>query len=75
MGEIWELVVPSSVKILRSTPVVESYKDLRVDLKSWNGADLVRSDGYGGILFTEFARKWFAERWNRYMIFDEFPVT
>ncbi len=75
MGELWELVVPINVTVLRPTPIVSSYKDLRIDLKTWNGADLLRGKEYGGILFSKRARDWFAERYSRYVKFDPFSAA
>ena len=75
MGELWEIVVPSTVTILRPRSIVSSHKELRIDLSTWNGADLIRGNGYGSVLFSERASKWFAARWGRYVEFDEFPTT
>ena len=74
-GELWEIVVPCTVTIVRPRSIVSSYKELKIDLSTWNGADLVRGDGYGSILFSERARDWFSEHWGRYVKFDEFPTT
>jgi hypothetical protein len=75
LGELWEIVVPCTVTIVRPRSIVSSYKELKIDLSTWNGADLVRGDGYGSILFSERARDWFSEHWGRYVKFDEFPTT
>lgn len=75
LGELWEISVAPTATIMRPTPIVSSYKDLRLDLGSWNGEDLVRSSGYGSILFTERAQEWFSERWGEYIKFDQFPTT
>jgi|SRR5450631_3147276 hypothetical protein len=75
LGELWEIVVPSTAKILRPTSVVSSYKELRIDLTTWNGSDLFRGEGYGSILFSERARDWFRENWESYVQFDEFPAA
>jgi hypothetical protein len=56
LGALWELVVPATATVLRPKSVVGSYKDLLLDLSTWNGADLFRSDGHGSILFSERAR-------------------
>ena len=74
MGDLWELFVPETAKILRPKSIVDSYKELRLDLSTWNGTDLFRSDGYACILFTERARTWFTEQWEEYIEFDEFPT-
>jgi len=75
LGELWEIVVPSTATILRPRSVVSSDKELRIDLSTWNGSDLFRGEGYGSILFTGRARDWFSEHWERYVRFDEFPTT
>jgi hypothetical protein len=75
LGELWEIVVPSTATILRPRSVVSSYQELRIDLNTWNGSDLFRGEGYGSILFSENARDWFSKHWGRYVQFDEFPTT
>jgi hypothetical protein len=72
LGELWEIVVPFTATVLRPTSVVSSYKELRIDLSTWNGSDLFRGEGYGSILFSERARDWFSEHWGEYVRFDEF---
>jgi hypothetical protein len=75
MGELWELAVPINVEILRPTSIVNSYKDLRIDLRTWNGADLLRGEDYGGILFSQRAQDWFADCWGQYVTFDPFSAV
>jgi hypothetical protein len=75
LGDLWEVVVPATATIRRHRRIVNSYKELQLDLSTWNGADLFRSAGYGSILFTERARDWFVEKWGDYVEFDEFPTT
>ncbi|MGB7282081.1 MAG: hypothetical protein WBE13_07465 [Candidatus Acidiferrum sp.] len=75
MGELWEVVVPATATILRPQPVVRSYKELKLDMNTWNGSDLFRSAGYGSVLFTQRARDWFTEHWGEYVDFLEFPTT
>jgi hypothetical protein len=69
------VVVPFTVELSRSTPIVNSYKDLQIELKSWDGSDLLRGKGYGGVLFTQRAQDWFSERWGEYVEFDEFSAA
>jgi len=45
LGELWEIVVPSTATILRPRSVVNSYEELRIDLSTWNGSDLFRGEG------------------------------
>jgi len=59
LGDLWEVLVENTARILRLTPIVSSYTDLRLELSSWNGADLIRGSGYGSMLFTERAQEWF----------------
>jgi hypothetical protein len=64
----WEVFVPATATILRPTaPYKEPrlgfkelkvfYKQLCLDLSTWNGADLFRGHGYDSILFSERARE------------------
>jgi hypothetical protein len=62
LGELWELVIPFSVEILRPAPIVSSYKELTIDLRTWDGADLLTGRDYGGTLFSQRAQDWFTER-------------
>jgi hypothetical protein len=73
LGELWELAIPNTATILHSEPVVSPYDTLKLDLRSWNGADLIRSEGYGRALFSQRACDWFTEHWGMYVQFDEFP--
>jgi hypothetical protein len=75
LGELWEVIVPDTARILQPKPVADSYKDLLLGLSTWNGADLFRSDGYATILFSERGRAWFSEHWGEYVKFQEFPTT
>ena len=75
LGDLWELVVPFNVKISRPTPTVSSYKELQIDLDTWDGSDLLRGEEYGGKLFSERARDWFSNQWDQYVSFDPFPAA
>jgi hypothetical protein len=75
LGDLWEVVVPRTVTILRPGPVVSSYEELKIDLSTWNGADLIRSKDYGSTLFSERAHDWFFQHWGGYLRFDPFPST
>jgi hypothetical protein len=75
LGDLWEVLVPDTAIILRPQSIANSYKELRLDLSTWNGADLFRSSGYRAILFTERAREWLSDNWGKYVEFDEFPTT
>ena len=75
LGELWEIVVPSTATVLRPRSAVSSYKELRIDRSTWNGSDLFRGEGYGSMLFSERARDWFCEHWEKYVQFDEFPAA
>jgi hypothetical protein len=74
LGELWEVSVPDTATILCPEGIINSYKELRLDLSTWNGADLFRSDGYSSILFTERACEWFSDKWGKYVDFGEFPA-
>lgn len=43
LGELWEKAIPNTATILHSEPVVSSCGDLKLDLRSWNGADSWKS--------------------------------
>jgi hypothetical protein len=72
LGELWELVVAFNVKISRPTSIISSYKELQINLSTWDGSDLLRGEEYGGMLFSGRARDWFSEQWGRYVSFDPF---
>jgi hypothetical protein len=73
MGELWEVIVPPTVKILRSKMSLD--EELSIDLSTWSGADLIRSNDYDSTFFSERARDWFSERWGNYVQFDQFTTT
>ena len=75
LGELWELFVPNTATVLRPQQIVQSYEELKLDLSTWDGSDLIRSSAYDSILFTERAKTWFLERWGKYVEFVEFPTT
>lgn len=75
LGELWEVVVPATATVIRPGPIVHSYKELKLDLGTWNGSDLIRSTDYGSVLFAQRAKDWFSERWGDYVEFLEFPTT
>jgi hypothetical protein len=72
MGDIWELVVPKTVRVGRAQKV-ESFKDLWVERSTWNGADIFRGDDYGGALVTQRAKDWLQEHFAGFVQFEEFP--
>jgi len=77
VGDLWEIVVLPTVKILRSEKIVfpPSNEGFRVDVNTWNGDDLFRGVGFGSILFSERARNFFSEHWSMYVGFEEFSTT
>jgi hypothetical protein len=75
LGELWELAVPKTARIVRPRPIVESHLELQLDLSSWNGADIFESSDVGYTLFTDRAQNWFSERWGEYVQFDPFLTT
>lgn len=72
IGDLWELFVPTSAVIGRMRPIVESLRELHVVSESWNGSDLFRGNGYGGVLVSERAKLWFEENLGDYVQFEEF---
>lgn len=75
MGDLWQIVVPQTATVLRPRRIVESYRELTLDLSTWNGKDLFRSRDIASMLFSERAREWFTELWGEYIQFDLFPTT
>jgi hypothetical protein len=75
LGDLWEIVVAPTVTILRPSSVVRSFKDLKLDTKTWNGEDLIKGNGYGSILFSQRAMEWFGSQWMKYVQFDPFPSS
>jgi len=69
---LWELVVPIAAIIGRPRRIVESFRELYIELNSWNGTDVFRGDGFGSVLVTEDAKLWLAEHLGSYIEFDEF---
>jgi hypothetical protein len=72
MGDLSELVVPITAIIGRQRTIVDSFRELYIELNSWNGSDVFRGDGFGSILVTEGAKLWLAEHLGSYIEFDEF---
>jgi hypothetical protein len=72
LGDVWELVIPVTAVIGRPRLMVDSFHELHVQLDSWNGADLFRGNGYGGVLCAERARLWFEDYLGQYVAFEEF---
>jgi len=72
MGDVWELVVPVTAVIGRPRQVVDSFRELFVELNSWNGADVFRGKGYGCILVAERAKHWLEGHFSGYIEFEEF---
>jgi hypothetical protein len=75
LGDLWEILVPPTVTILRPNSIVRSYKDLRLDTNTWKGEDLIRGDGYGSVLLSQRAMEWFGGQWTKYLRFDLFPSS
>ena len=51
---------------------MNSYRELYVERNSWNGADVFRGDGFGGVLVTERAKLWLEGHLGAYTEFEEF---
>jgi hypothetical protein len=75
LGDLWEVIVTFNVEVLRPTSTANSYRDLQIDLRSWNGADFLRSREYGGCLFSQRAHDWISEHWEKYVEFHPFPAA
>ena len=72
LGDLWEVVIPPTVKVLRPRPIVESYKELTIDSATWNGAEIFASADVGYTFFTERAQTWFAGNFGEYVGFEQF---
>jgi hypothetical protein len=75
LGDLWEVVVPPTVRVIRSRPIVESCKELTIDSATWNGADIFASRDVGYTFFTERARKWFIGVFGEYVDFEDFQAS
>ena len=73
LGDLWEVVIPPTVRVLRARPIAESFKELTIDSATWNGADIFARSDVGHTLFTERAVNWFLGNFGEYLNFDEFP--
>ena len=73
LGDLWEVVVPKTVSVLRQRRIVESYKELSIDSSTWDGADIFASNDVGYTFFTERAQNWFFGHFGEYVDFQEFP--
>ena len=72
LGELWEVVVPETVKVLRAREIVDSWEELTIDSSTWNGDDIFASHDVGCTFFTERARNWFFGHFGEYVDFEEF---
>jgi hypothetical protein len=75
LGDLWELIVPFNVEILRPAPIVNSYKDLQINLGTWDGVDFIRSREYGRCLLSQRAMEWISGHWQRYVEFHAFRAA
>jgi hypothetical protein len=75
LGDLWEVTVPPTVRVLRLRPIVESSKELTIDSATWNGADIFASSDVGYTFFTERAQAWFSENFRRYACFEQFQAN
>src|SRR5882724_7605545 len=78
LGDLWQVVVPNSARILRKTPAVRSFMpigEVRLERSSWNGADLLRSDDVLYTFCTARAKDWFLARWGLYVGFQSVETT
>jgi hypothetical protein len=75
LGDLWEVVISSTVKVLRPRPIVESWKELTIDSATWDGTDIFASNDVGYTLFSERARKWFSENFGGYVDFEQFQAN
>jgi hypothetical protein len=70
LGELWELLVPNTARLM-----TDSQEQLRLELTTWNGADLFRSASYLAVLVSARAQRWFSHNWGTYVQFEEFPTA
>jgi len=72
LGDLWEVLVPKNVRVLRPRPIVDSWRELTIDSSTWDGADIFGSEDVGCVFFTERARNWFLGPFEKYVDFEEF---
>lgn len=75
IGDLWEVVIPPAVEVLRSRPIVESWKELTIKSATWNGADIFASSDVGYTFLTERAQRWFSENFGEYVSFEQFQTN
>lgn len=74
LGDLWELVTNHHVRVNRPQGeyVVQSNKELWIDLSTWDGADVFRSKDVLYTFVTERGRECFLDSFDRYVAFEEF---
>jgi hypothetical protein len=72
LGDLWEVLVPKNVRVLRPRPIVDSWRELTIDSSTWDGADIFGSEDVGCVFFTERARNCFLGPFEKYVDFEEF---
>ncbi len=75
IGDLWEVVIPPTVRVHRPRPIVESWKEFTIDSVTWNGADIFASSDVGYVFFAERAQTWFARNFGEYVGFEEFQAN
>jgi hypothetical protein len=75
LGDVWEVVVPQTVRVLRPRPIVASSKELTIDSATWNGSDIFASSDVLHKFFTQRAKNWFLENFGEFADFEKFQVN
>jgi hypothetical protein len=63
LGEVWEIAVPETATVRRIPTQDKFFPEIRLELGSWNGADLVLARNYLAIIFSDRAREFFSSAW------------
>ncbi len=77
IGDLWELVVDKTATVIKPErkprqPWSDFFKECRIDVSTWNGADIFRSQNFGSIFLSERGRDWFLNNFGLYVRVDEF---
>jgi len=72
LGDLWEVEIVPSVKVLRNERIVGTYRDLTIDSSTWDGSDIFASKDVGYTFFTERGQNWFFGQFGECIDFEEF---
>jgi len=70
MGDLWALRIPKVAQVMRTRPVVESTRELRLILASTRGLDFVGSEDVGYYFVSERAKNWLQAHVGDWVTFE-----